>query len=302
MTAPQPHTASLPCGKVFYTKSGSGPDMILLHGWGCDNTTLESVRRTAALTHTVYNLDFPGFGSSPEPEGIWSVFDYADMLGQFIAATGIKRPVLLGHSFGGRVSIIYASAHHDVDKVVLVDSAGVRNPLPLRKRLKVAAFKAAKKNSARYIGQNKGSRIHRPLARHGRLRRLSCRLAQDASHHVESHSTRPAPSHAGNQSPHIIDMGRARRRHTAGRRSQNGSAHTRLRPRSAPRRPLFFPPLPCPICSRALIIPRLLTHISAAQNPVFKPQLHFLTELKTQKLPFYPKIFVISTKTANLIQ
>ena len=40
--------------------------MILLHGWGCDNTTLESVRRTAALTHTVYNLDFPGFGSSPD--------------------------------------------------------------------------------------------------------------------------------------------------------------------------------------------------------------------------------------------
>ena len=153
MTAPQPHTASLPCGKVFYTKSGSGPDMILLHGWGCDNTTLESVRRTAALTHTVYNLDFPGFGSSPEPEGIWSVFDYADMLGQFIAATGIKRPVLLGHSFGGRVSIIYASAHHDVDKVVLVDSAGVRNPLPLRKRLKVAAFKAAKKIAPVILGK-----------------------------------------------------------------------------------------------------------------------------------------------------
>ncbi len=157
MTAPQPHTASLPCGKVFYTKSGSGPDMILLHGWGCDNTTLESVRRTAALTHTVYNLDFPGFGSSPEPEGIWSVFDYADMLGQFIAATGIKRPVLLGHSFGGRVSIIYASAHHDVDKVVLVDSAGVRNPLPLRKRLKVAAFKAAKKIAPVILGKTKGA-------------------------------------------------------------------------------------------------------------------------------------------------
>jgi len=159
MTASEPHTVALPCGEVFYTKSGSGPDMILLHGWGCNNTTLESVRRVAARSHTVYNLDFPGFGASPEPQSAWSVFDYATMLEQFIAALSIRRPVLLGHSFGGRVSIIHASAHHDVDKVILVDSAGIRNPLPLRKRLKVMAFKAAKKIAPLVLGKTAGQRF-----------------------------------------------------------------------------------------------------------------------------------------------
>lgn len=159
MTTPEPHTISLPCGEIHYTKSGSGPDMLLLHGWGCDNTTLESVRRIAARSHTVYNLDFPGFGSSPEPAEIWTVFDYATMLQQFIAALGIRRPVLLGHSFGGRVSIIHASAHADVDKVILVDSAGVRNPLPLRKRIKVAAFKAAKRIAPVVLGKAAGQRF-----------------------------------------------------------------------------------------------------------------------------------------------
>ena len=49
---------------LHYRLSGSGPAMILMHGWGCNCTTLASLERVCALSHTVYNLDLPGFGLS----------------------------------------------------------------------------------------------------------------------------------------------------------------------------------------------------------------------------------------------
>ena len=66
--------------KVNYTVSGKGPDMILMHGWGCQASTLASIERVAAESHTVYNIDFPGFGSSQEPSEVWGVGEYARML------------------------------------------------------------------------------------------------------------------------------------------------------------------------------------------------------------------------------
>ena len=55
--------------------SGSGSPLILMHGWGCDHTTVRSVAATAAKKHKVYNIDFPG--SEPLPSlpayGAWKI-------------------------------------------------------------------------------------------------------------------------------------------------------------------------------------------------------------------------------------
>ena len=53
--------------KIHYTVQGEGSPIILMHGWGCNLTTLASVEKVAAETHKVYNVDFPGFGESQEP-------------------------------------------------------------------------------------------------------------------------------------------------------------------------------------------------------------------------------------------
>ena len=53
--------------------TGEGRPLILMHGWGCDHMTVRSIAATAAQTHTVYNIDFPGFGGSPEPSEVWGV-------------------------------------------------------------------------------------------------------------------------------------------------------------------------------------------------------------------------------------
>lgn len=111
--------------RLAYTVSGEGKPMILMHGWGCNADTLASVEKTAAESHRVYNIDFPGFGQSPEPAQVWGVDEYTRALEEFVRRLGIEKPVLLGHSFGGRVGILYSS-RNPVDRLVLVDAAGVK--------------------------------------------------------------------------------------------------------------------------------------------------------------------------------
>lgn len=129
--------------RLAYTKSGSGSPIILMHGWGCSADTLESVARIARESHTVYNVDFPGFGQSPEPAEVWGVERYTRLIEGFVDRLGIENPVLLGHSFGGRVGILYAS-RRPVSRLILVDAAGVKPSRPLSYYYKVYTYKAMK--------------------------------------------------------------------------------------------------------------------------------------------------------------
>ena len=142
--------------KLNYTVSGQGPDMVLMHGWGCQASTLASIEKVASETHKVFNIDFPGFGSSEEPPTVWGVDDYARMLREFIERTGINNPVLLGHSFGGRVALVYAS-QYPVDKLILVDAAGVKPQRSLKYYLKVYSFKTMKRLAPLALGKKKAA-------------------------------------------------------------------------------------------------------------------------------------------------
>lgn len=153
---------------VCYTIEGEGSDVVLLHGWGCERSTLASVASVALASGSrVINIDFPGFGTSTEPPEPWGVEEYTSMLEKLLAAEGIKCPSLLGHSFGGRVALLYAS-RNKVDKLILVDAAGVKPRRGLRYYYKVYKFKAGKWLTTLLLGQRRANeRIERARARHG---------------------------------------------------------------------------------------------------------------------------------------
>lgn len=141
--------------RARYLVEGPGPDMILMHGWGCNASTLASVAAVASATHTVYSVDFPGFGGSEEPREVWGVELYTQWLEKFIKAAGIKSPILLGHSFGGRVGILYSSRHDDVDRLVLVDAAGIKPKRTFRYYYKVYTYKLGRKMWELVLGKEK---------------------------------------------------------------------------------------------------------------------------------------------------
>lgn len=145
--------------KLHYEQTGQGRPLILMHGWGCDLSTVRSIARTAALTHTVYNLDMPGFGQSPAPRDVWGVDDYTRMVEDFMRQEHICNPVLVGHSFGGRVAILLASRNADVDSVILVDAAGIKPHRSIGYYWKVYSFKTLKALAGALLPRRMADRV-----------------------------------------------------------------------------------------------------------------------------------------------
>ncbi|OQX97744.1 MAG: hypothetical protein B6I20_12010 [Bacteroidetes bacterium 4572_117] len=109
---------------INYKVEGEGENVILLHGWGCDLNIFEKIQSKLSEKNKTYAIDFPGFGKSDEPNEIWGVEEYTSLTEKFIQKLNINKPILVGHSFGGRVSILYSS-RNKIDKLILVDSAGL---------------------------------------------------------------------------------------------------------------------------------------------------------------------------------
>ena len=127
---------------VNYIQYGRGKDIVLLHGWGQNIEMMQFLGDPLSNSYRITILDFPGFGESEEPQEVWNITDYANMLHELLTKLKIENPTLIGHSFGGRVAIRYA-AQYPVEKLVLFGS-----PCVITKKkqpLKVKALKAAKK-------------------------------------------------------------------------------------------------------------------------------------------------------------
>ena len=143
------------CGITLqYNVVGDGYPVILMHGWGCNHTTVASIERLLSPDFKVYNLDFPGFGGSSIPPEVWGVEEYTRLLEAFVKAEGIESPILIGHSFGGRVSILFAS-RNATHKVILVDAAGVKPRRPLKYYIKVYSFKLWKRLLPLFVGRER---------------------------------------------------------------------------------------------------------------------------------------------------
>lgn len=131
----------------------SGPDahtIVLLHGWG---KNVEILRPLGELLVTdlskVLLIDLPGFGNSPLPHdasnegGGWSTDDYATVVYDYLKQSGLERFTLVGHSFGGRISVRIAAKHPEsVASLVLIGSHGIP---PERSRVEAAKLWAIRK-------------------------------------------------------------------------------------------------------------------------------------------------------------
>ena len=73
-------------------------------------------------------------------------------------AEGVENPILIGHSFGGRVSIVYAS-RNKVQKVMLVDAAGVKPRRSLTYYRKVYTFKLLKRLAPIFLGKARAEQM-----------------------------------------------------------------------------------------------------------------------------------------------
>ncbi|MBP3841329.1 MAG: alpha/beta hydrolase [Bacilli bacterium] len=107
--------------QVNYIQYGSGKDVILLHGWGQNIEMMKPIGDNLSDKFRITIVDLPGFGESPEPKFPWKLDDYMEMLEELVEKLKIKKPIVIGHSFGGRLAIRYSS-ENIVEKLVLFGS------------------------------------------------------------------------------------------------------------------------------------------------------------------------------------
>ncbi len=132
--------------KIHYKQTGEGRPVVMLHGWGTSLDLFEDLQNSLSAHFQVTSLDFPGFGQSDEPPEAWDVGRYTDFFEQFLAKLDINNPILIGHSFGGRISIKYADRHqNNVHKIILIGSAGVKPKRKADYYVKVYTYKTLKK-------------------------------------------------------------------------------------------------------------------------------------------------------------
>ena len=128
--------------KLYYEKSGSGAPLLLLHGWGGRADSFLPVTRDFSAARTVYAVDFPGHGNSPEPPAPWSVTEYMELIWAFIRRMDISGCDIIAHSFGGRVALLLAAEHPEaVRRMVLTGCAGIKPPASGKKTLRTRAYK-----------------------------------------------------------------------------------------------------------------------------------------------------------------
>ena len=130
-----------------YIVKGEGKNILLLHGWGSKLDLFGTIIENLSKNNKVYAIDLPGFGGTEEPKEAWDVDRYVDFVIEFIEKMNIKELSILGHSFGGRVIIKLVNRKNlnfKVDKLVLVDSAGIKPEKSKKNSMKTKVYKVLK--------------------------------------------------------------------------------------------------------------------------------------------------------------
>ena len=116
--------------------------LVFLHGWGQNIQMMEPIAKMFKDRYNTLIVDLPGFGMSSEPLVIWGIEEYTLMVRKLIEELKIGDVILIGHSFGGRIALVYASKYK-VKKLVCLASPYCKEltKLPLKNRI----YKQAKK-------------------------------------------------------------------------------------------------------------------------------------------------------------
>ena len=113
-------------------------DILHLHGWGSSKEVSKACFSKTLSEFRHIFVDMPGFGRSSN-DTVLTTSDYAKIMELFIENLGIKKDIITGHSFGGKVATLL-----NPKLLVLLSSAGIVPKKPLKIRVKIKLFKLLK--------------------------------------------------------------------------------------------------------------------------------------------------------------
>lgn len=113
--------------EIYYQKLGKGKPLVMLHGWGDSVFTFWPIVDFLKDDFTIWLIDLPGFGKSDLPKKVLTILGYAKIIAQFLKQNKINKPILFGHSYGGKISIKLAALYPKlISKLILEASSGIK--------------------------------------------------------------------------------------------------------------------------------------------------------------------------------
>ncbi len=110
--------------------------IVILHGWGLSGEKFSPLADVLKKRgYAVFTPDFPGFGSSDMPDHPLTLSDYARFLHEYLQKNSIECPILIGHSFGGRVSLKYQQMYPKSIRVIILTGTPGFTPIHRKKLL-----------------------------------------------------------------------------------------------------------------------------------------------------------------------
>jgi pimeloyl-ACP methyl ester carboxylesterase len=142
---PAPHRQEL-----AYRVAGSGQPVVLFHGlWNSSSIWQETIQ-TFSPYYRLYAPDLPGHGQSP-PRLPWKLREVGAMLAAWMRSLELSPATVIGHSMGGALAMLLAAAEPElVDRLVLVDAAGLPMKQPLLRALTRAGLGLTNRQTLRY--------------------------------------------------------------------------------------------------------------------------------------------------------
>ncbi len=103
---------------VSFYESGVGFPVVFLHGFCESNTLWNSLGVNLSDEFRIICPDLPGFGKSELPAGDFSLEEIGDLLIAFLKDLNIEKPIIIGHSLGGYISLEILRKHMDFVKAI----------------------------------------------------------------------------------------------------------------------------------------------------------------------------------------
>lgn len=101
---------------LFVETTGSGPDLVMLHGWGLHGGLFKPVVDALSENFRLHIVDLPGHGRSEMISGEYSLSALAASIADNVPSSA----TWLGWSLGGRVALQAAAGGHDINRLILV--------------------------------------------------------------------------------------------------------------------------------------------------------------------------------------
>ena len=132
---------------INYIDIGTGEVVLLLHGWGADLNSFNSLINILKNDYRVIAIDYPGFGKSDKLNRSFSVDDYCNIIIKFINLLNIKELILIGHSYGSRIilKLNNKDLNFNIKKNVIIDGAGLKDKKDFKTKFKIIVYKSLKK-------------------------------------------------------------------------------------------------------------------------------------------------------------